>query len=376
MNRDGKSPLVVQLLDEASFEAMGTKWNGLLEAGNVDNIFLTWEWMWTWWQVYGSSYRLLLLYIQDENEICVGIAPLKIARRYYHGLPYRQVEFIGYGPEVSPDHLDLIMASGYPGQVIDAVWSYLMDHRKLWDVLYLTDIPNASQTLSSLNLLTHEGGYGIERDQGLPCPYLPIQSSWEIYLKSLTQKHRYNLRKREKLLTNVHQITFDVIQTRPAIDEALEEVFKLHKSVWNAKGETGSFDRHIFNKEFHRRLVERISPLGWVVIYVLKIDGMFGALLYTYRYHNRTFHYQVGRDKKWDKYGHGQLLMKCILQHLFKEGGKEFDSLRGAEPYKYDWMKLERINLHLKIWNQSTWGRLLRCIMRMGRFLRQRLDAF
>jgi len=372
MNREEQATLIVQLRDEAAFEAMGKKWNSLLETSGANTFFLTWEWMWTWWQVYGSSYQLCLLEVSDEKGTCLGLAPLKISRRHYHCFPYRQVEFIGYGPEgLCPDYLDLIIAPGVQEQVIRAVWSYFIDHKESFDIVRLTDTPNSNQTLSFLNALTREIGYVAELEEGSRCLYLPIQGTWEDYSKSLTQKHRYNLRRREQDLQKLHGLTFEVIQTRPALDEAIEELFKLHQGVWNARGEGGSFDCHPSNRSFHRLLVDRIISFGGVVIYALRIDGALGAMLYAYRYDNRVFHYQNGRDEKWLKYGIGQLLVRSTLQFLFKEGVREFDFLRGQYPYKYDWTKLEHLNMNLAVWNQNAYGQLLHSLMRIERFLRR-----
>jgi len=374
LNKTESQCLSVSLLEVNAFEAMQKEWNQLLEGSPANTIFLTWEWTYTWWQVYGHAHQLFLLKIQDEQGTCVGLAPFKIARRYTLGLPYRQIEFIGYCKSTFPDYLDLIFASGYQENGILAVWAYLMNHKHLWDTLYFCDIPTESKTHPRLNQLAQEGGYAPYLEAGTVCPYLPIETSWEEYLKSLSPNARYNLQRKEKRITKSHQLDFEEISGRSDIQKALEEMFILHKDAWNSKGEQGSFEGHPLNKIFHRRLVDQLSELGRVVIYNIKIDGKTAALLYAYSYNNQIAYYQMGRATQWSEYGIGQVLMKFILQSLFKKGGiTAFDFLRGTESYKYHWTKSERINLHLCIWNQTLWGKIVCFMAKTDRLARKLL---
>lgn len=374
LNKTETQTLSVSLLDTNAFQTMQKEWNRLLQTSPANTIFLTWEWTYTWWQVYGHAHQLFLLKIQDEHGTCVGLAPLKISRRYTLGVPYRQVEFIGYCRNTFPDYLDFIFAPGYQDNALLAVWAYLMNHKHLYDTLYFCDIPTASSTHSRLNHFAQEGGYVRYLDRETICPYLPIETSWETYLKSLSQNQRYNMQRKEKRITKSHQMDFEEVFERSDSQKALEEMFDLHKEVWNAKGEQGSFDGHPLNKIFHRRIVDQLSELGRVVIYTLKIDGKTAALLYAYAYNNQIFYYQMGRATQWSEYGIGQVLMKFILQSLFKKGGiTAFYFLRGTESYKYHWTKSEHINRHLCIWNQTLWGKIVCFMAQIDRSARKAL---
>lgn len=367
--------LIVQLQDESAFESMGKEWNLLLEASKTNSPFLTWEWMWTWWEVYGSPYQLCLLEVLTEQGVRVGIAPFKIASRNYMGFPYRQVDFIGYGgPEKAcPDYLDIIIAPGFEEQVVQAVWDYFLAHKDTFDIFRFTDIPSTSPTLLLLKNQAKESGCLAEREAGTRCPYVPIRGRWEDYFKSLNRKHRSHLRQSEKTLQKLYGLTFNIIRTRPELDRAMAALFVLHKRVWNARGGTGIFDHHPFNRQFHIHLMERMSLSGGVVIYTLKVHGELAAVLYAYSYHHRVFYYQIGRDTKLFKYSIGRVLIGSILQSLFKDGtwtDGEFDFLRGAEDYKHDWTNLEHLNKNLTIWNQTAYARLLHILIRIWRFLR------
>ena len=105
------------------FRVLGQEWNALLAASPADTIFLTWEWISTWWDVYGTDSRLYVLAVRDDDGTLVGIAPLRIRKRSRLGglVRLRSVEFIGTGGDVTPEYPDLIARPGFDVAVADAV---------------------------------------------------------------------------------------------------------------------------------------------------------------------------------------------------------------------------------------------------------------
>ena len=61
------SAVQVRRLTDAEFGALRDDWNALLCRSAADNIFLTWEWLHTWWEHFGSNKNLLLLAIEDRG---------------------------------------------------------------------------------------------------------------------------------------------------------------------------------------------------------------------------------------------------------------------------------------------------------------------
>jgi len=60
---------------EDEFEALRRPWNAVLEKSPDRNVFLTWEWHFTWWKHYGQGKRLSILLVEDDKGIA-AIAPL------------------------------------------------------------------------------------------------------------------------------------------------------------------------------------------------------------------------------------------------------------------------------------------------------------
>ena len=99
--------------DIESLVALAPTWNVLLERSRSNTIFLTWEWVYTWWQIYGEGRRLHVLVVEGEAVGIVGIAPLmKVRSRVLGLLPVEEARFIGDGGDVTPEYLDLFDLEG------------------------------------------------------------------------------------------------------------------------------------------------------------------------------------------------------------------------------------------------------------------------
>src|SRR5687767_8525561 len=72
--------------DSNALESLAGEWNTLLQRSDSNHPFLTWEWVSTWWSVYGRQARLCVLTARDDAGRLVGIAPLKLQRRRLLGV--------------------------------------------------------------------------------------------------------------------------------------------------------------------------------------------------------------------------------------------------------------------------------------------------
>ena len=77
------SPLTVEVVDTAAgFDLLHDEWNTAAAAAANPNVFLTWEWLHTWWRHFGedrSGARLHVVLVRDDEGI-VAAAPWFRAR--------------------------------------------------------------------------------------------------------------------------------------------------------------------------------------------------------------------------------------------------------------------------------------------------------
>src|SRR5258706_16474546 len=67
------------IADAAGFRALRDEWTRLLERSASDCIFLTWEWLHTWWEHFGTSRGLALIAVRQGDDL-IGLAPLWFKR--------------------------------------------------------------------------------------------------------------------------------------------------------------------------------------------------------------------------------------------------------------------------------------------------------
>ena len=55
-------------------------WNELLKSSREDSFFLSIPWLKTWWDVFGSEYKLKCITVEEDGEI-VGVGPFAVSSR-------------------------------------------------------------------------------------------------------------------------------------------------------------------------------------------------------------------------------------------------------------------------------------------------------
>ena len=71
----------------------------------------SWAWLYSWWEIFGEGYELLLITVRD-GTLLAGLIPLMLERRW--GL--RRFRPIGF----ELDRLDSIARNGWEDQVSEA----------------------------------------------------------------------------------------------------------------------------------------------------------------------------------------------------------------------------------------------------------------
>ena len=70
--------------DVTGFEALRREWNPLLSRSRFDTVFLTHEWLSTWWEYLGEGELWILAFRRPQNGELVGIVPLYLTGSHRH----------------------------------------------------------------------------------------------------------------------------------------------------------------------------------------------------------------------------------------------------------------------------------------------------
>src|SRR6266550_2101649 len=89
-----KQLIQIEIIDDAAaFARLRPEWNALLASSRSDCVFLTWEWLHTWWKELSDGRHLFIVTVRRDSRL-VALAPLSVSRLWPS---VRRLEFLGIG---------------------------------------------------------------------------------------------------------------------------------------------------------------------------------------------------------------------------------------------------------------------------------------
>jgi CelD/BcsL family acetyltransferase involved in cellulose biosynthesis len=341
----------VKKINLSEFKQLIPDINQLLNNSHQNNIFLTTEWLSSWWELWGQENQIYILIAQEQQQL-LGFAPLMINNQTWLSFSsIRVVSFINSN-QVAADHLDFVCRNGCEEKVSEAIFNYLKSNNTIWDVISLENIPYSSITLLSANKAFVNGYTHLEMT-GQRCPYLSLKGSWADLLSTKSNKFRKKMRYRKKTFEVKLGGQYKQCKTRQQIQMALERLIELNPDRWLKQGKTSSFSNISF-QTFHLKVAEKLLSKGWLDLSYLEVDGSIIAVIYNYIYANKIYYYNTAFDPEFAHFSVGRVLMEYSIEYAFKNNLDEFDFLRGEHNYKTDWCTSIRENKNLLIVNRSN----------------------
>lgn len=328
---------------------MKDDWNRLLEQSKSGNIFVSWEWVTSWWQHFGADNKLLTVII-ERNGGLLGIAPFMIACSKVMGFSTRCLCFVGQkGFGICPDHLDIIALVGFEGLVSAAIVKTILSHRTEWDKIFLSEMPQGSIFLNELKneLQIRKSRFytGISNI----APYINLPSTKHVK----KWKQKYNKLIKDNTVNIVSYATASQIEQ--AVDIARELIINSSKT----NHRTSAWENKKFYS-FHLDLARLLSMRNVLSVVVLYCNEMPVSVLYGYLDKNKYLLYSIGFNSKYYHYSVGQVLLGTYKEQLEQSNMvQEIDFLRGNEAYKYRWTDTHRENAFLCTYTNPLAGSVI-----------------
>lgn len=337
--------------DYETFNKLEPQWNETVERAGLTHPFLRHEWLRTWWDSFAQD-RLLNVMVVRAGRKIIALAPLMLEQARMHGVPVRRVQFLHNDHTPKAD----VIVTEREDEAFDAIWSALMKARSQWDVLQLSQLPGDSPTHAQIGRLA-AGDYATSLWQSDVSPYLELTSDWNAYLQGRNAKLRQNLRNRLNRLSQLGEVSLQMISEPSAIRHARHQALTLEASGW--KREAGTSIRSDPNVErFYTLLSDRASDQGWLRLLFLTVNGKRIATSYASRYQDRLSFFKTGYDPDYAKYAPFKLLTYFTIRDGFGDGLREVDFLGDAEPWKLEWTTTTRPHDWLFVFGHSARGRL------------------
>jgi len=348
---------IKEITNDDEFKALRAEWNELLSQSKADTLFLTWEWLWTWWEVYKKENELSIL-IARENDKLIGCAPLFLSKKSFYGIfKIKQAEFLGSG-RVCSDYLDFILYPGQEAEILEAFLSYFeRTVGRKWDMLCLSDIWENSSTIDLLKKFSNQKNFLIRNGTSTVCPYLTLPDSFETLLGSLSKQFRKALRQYRRRLAKSGKVELYHVTKEEELSAAMDEFIKLHQIRWQMTGHSGNFYSKNYTK-FHKKMASILLKKNWLNLVLLKVNQNVVACRYGFAYNNKLLAYQGGYDPDWSKHSVGLISTSYCIEDAISRGITEYDFLRGTTPIKYRFKPLERKNITIIIAGNTIKSRL------------------
>jgi len=351
--------LSIRRLPEEEFPDIKHEWNSLLEKSVTNEVFLLWEWIYSWWEVFKDPSReLYLLLGKNPMGETVGIAPFYLQKETLFGIHKRNIIRFCSSIETYPDHLDIIATKEYEDVFSEAVLTYLIQHDKDWDLIKLDGVhENAiiKKYLTSPHPELKE--LLITSVPDANCPYLVIDKSFEDYLKSFSPKKRQTLLRKRRILMNRENAVFKTVNCDEEPEKHIQALFALHDERAKQKRINTTFcGEDIYN--FHNKAIRYLLKDGKVILAFLYKEMDPLVSYYCIKYNKKVYYYQAGLSYEGEKKSAGAVLLSLLLEEAFREEYREFDFLRGSEEYKSYWTKNSRKDYSLIVRKDSLINRM------------------
>ena len=310
----------VRALNESDFAGLKHEWSNLLGESNADPLFMSWAWLYSWWEVWSRAYGLELFLLgvySNEDGMLVGLAPLyRHVFRSLGGIRIRRLHFIGnawrIGPSVRTEYVGLIMRNGFEESTAGAIAGYL--RRFTWDELIISD--SRHETAGAFGKALTQGGDVLDviRSEATGI-CIDTNGSREHWVQSLGSNTRLKAINRQSFfeveLNGVYR------PFRPGVDgywRFFEQLNQFHLQRWGKP----CFDESAV--DFHIRLLSRLVASQSPKMTELVCDNEVVSVLYDIQAADRVYNLQAGfNESLHKKLSLGTLHLGYAISDAFEE---------------------------------------------------------
>jgi CelD/BcsL family acetyltransferase involved in cellulose biosynthesis len=341
-------------------------WSTLVNSSASDCVFLTHEWLFTWWKHMSGGRDLSIIVVRDDDKL-IGILPLVRRAAQYARMMPRVAEFLGSGV-IGSDYLDAIIEKGREPEVLAEFGRELND----WGVmLQLTQLRTQNCIVAALPRVLGQERWIASDTKINVCPFIDLRNhTWESYLASLSSSQRYSFNRKLRALQKAFTVRIDLLENETDAPRGLELVIDLHRKRWGSRGLSEAFQTDEFTA-FHQEFTSVAAKRGWLRFIILNLDNSARAAIYGLRYGSAFYFYQSGFDPMYRKQSVGLVVMGLAIKQAIDEGCSEYDLLHGEEEYKFHWARELRDLGRIELYPPHARGRIYKRAIHFNRAARR-----
>ncbi|MCS7089698.1 MAG: GNAT family N-acetyltransferase [Verrucomicrobiota bacterium] len=328
------------------------------------SVYMTWDWLHTWWQFYGDGCQLRLFWFRKDGAL-TGLLPFYV-RQLGFG-PFRLTVARLVGANIPPKVFDPPLHPDCLESCLTVAMASLLEEG--CDVVSLGPVSQAHPTWGKVaresnGPLCQPRHY---RQTAGVHTIFQLASSYEEYLKRLGKNEQKNRRKYElRLLGKEFAVRLQVLRDPGSQwTESFERFAQLHTQQWKAEGLLGHFGAWPRGLEYNRALVRTLAAHGRVRIMELWAGDQHVAGQYAFAFADRWYWELPARivGPQWERFSLGPTALMLLLVEAMREGCSRVEG--GLGHYEY---KLRLGGREHPVWN-------LRFLAPGGRSALRRLSA-
>jgi CelD/BcsL family acetyltransferase involved in cellulose biosynthesis len=179
-------------------------------------------------------------------------------------------------------------------------------------------------------------------------PYLLLRGTWDEQYRLLSRNRRTAIKRALRSLEKDYRVVEFNECTAHNLDDMLTKLFDLHQRRWQSTG-YNALRSDLRVREFYRDIAACFVHKGWLRLSCLTVDGELVSAVFGYTYRRRFYGVTIARDLRYSKYSIGHIHIMHLLKGAIAENMREFDFMRGVEPYKFYWTRIARRNMEVML---------------------------
>lgn len=321
--------VAVKRLTIDDFSKLAGQWQDVLENSDADPLFMSWPWIFSWWEVWGEALglELALFGAYDADSRLIGIAPFYLNDfSSILGLRIRRAHLIGNAwhicPTVRTEYSSLVIRKGLEEVVTNALLTELSGLH--WDELIVCDQLSHERSRWEKGLAL--GGRRVAlvpraRDVGVR---VATEGSFQEWLRKLGANTRLKLYNRRAY---IKQKKGELVSTRVPenqVEGFFEYLNEFHRHRWGKR----CFDDKAI--AFHKKVIARVLP-HQLALTTLEFNGQIVSVLYDIVIGPNRYNLQAGFQEDFDhKVSLGTLHLGYAIEECFNANNiRCYDLLAG-----------------------------------------------
>ena len=343
-------------------ESIRPLWNALLMKSAAPVLYLTYDWLSTWWQCFQTPRKKLSVLAVFENDELVGIAPFVRTRAYWLGIPYVKMEFISMmryalSPTNISGTLDFIIRADKHQEVIPAVMEFLLKKAWPWNYIRMHPLPSGSPSQKPLENAAGKIGFRFWKRPVFVNSIIRLNRPWTEYTAEVGRKFRKNIQGHEKRLQNNGVLRYSELNAIEQLENGFNSILSIERRSW--KWNKGiHIDAPVY-RHFYRQLVEVAGKNGWLKLGIMSLDGKNIAYDLSLEFNRSIEGLKTSYDEKYAHYSPGNVLIYHQLESVFQKGYTKKNLLWGDLNVKTKWTSTVEPHDEILIYRNDLFSNVL-----------------